>query len=377
MGQCHAARTEICGGSVARAFPASPSNGELLKLPQSTSALPFSPEQVSCVCEALQQRGNVDGLARFLWSLPQSDLLRGNESMLKAQAVVAFHQSRYQDLYSILEHHSFSPSNHPSLQDIWYRARYMEAEKTRGRPIGAVDKYRLRRKYPLPRTIWDGEETVYCFKERSRNALKDVYTRNRYPSPADKRNLAQITGLSLTQVSNWFKNKRQRDKVPSEAKSKSGSDGNYSSEDESSKGADDLSPRSLSSGSEGLGAQGKIPLLGTPDSGLILRRIGDTGAPCSSGGALADSLFPSRTSYIQPHGSLLFSGLALSAQPSSGNGTMHPAPLPYSPLPILEVKMEGAQTRGSWNGVPSQNVYSGPSPGYGPICSSVADGNGP
>ena len=29
---------------------------------------------------------------------------------------------------------------------------------------GAVDKYRLRRKFPLPRTIWDGEETVYCFK---------------------------------------------------------------------------------------------------------------------------------------------------------------------------------------------------------------------
>ena len=30
--------------------------------------------------------------------------------------------------------------------------------------LGAVDKYRLRRKFPLPRTIWDGEETVYCFK---------------------------------------------------------------------------------------------------------------------------------------------------------------------------------------------------------------------
>ena len=29
---------------------------------------------------------------------------------------------------------------------------------------GAVDKYRLRRKFPLPATIWDGEETVYCFK---------------------------------------------------------------------------------------------------------------------------------------------------------------------------------------------------------------------
>uniref|UniRef100_A0A8C3G108 SIX homeobox 4a n=1 Tax=Cyclopterus lumpus TaxID=8103 RepID=A0A8C3G108_CYCLU len=185
-------------------------------LVSAASSLAFSPEQVACVCEALQQGGNVDRLARFLWSLPQSDLLRGNESILKAQALVAYHQARYQELYSILENHSFSPSNHTFLQDLWYKARYTEAEKARGRPLGAVDKYRIRRKYPLPRTIWDGEETVYCFKERSRNALKDLYNHNRYPSPAEKRNLAKITGLSLTQVSNWFKNRRQRDRNPSE-----------------------------------------------------------------------------------------------------------------------------------------------------------------
>lgn len=189
-------------------------------LVSAASSLAFSPEQVACVCEALQQGGNVDRLARFLWSLPQSDLLHGNESILKAQALVAFHQARYQELYSILENHSFSATNHTFLQDLWYKARYTEAEKARGRPLGAVDKYRIRRKYPLPRTIWDGEETVYCFKERSRNALKDLYTQNRYPSPAEKRNLAKITGLSLTQVSNWFKNRRQRDRNPSEAQSK-------------------------------------------------------------------------------------------------------------------------------------------------------------
>lgn len=79
---------------------------------------------------------------------------------------------------------------------------------------GAVDKYRLRKKYPLPKTIWDGEETVYCFKEKSRNALKDCYTKNRYPTPDEKKVLAKKTGLTLTQVSNWFKNRRQRDRTP-------------------------------------------------------------------------------------------------------------------------------------------------------------------
>ena len=71
----------------------------------------------------------------------------------------------------------------------------------RGRPLGAVGKYRIRRKFPLPRTIWDGEETSYCFKEKSRNLLRDWYSHNPYPSPREKRELAESTGLTTTQVS--------------------------------------------------------------------------------------------------------------------------------------------------------------------------------
>ncbi|XP_028677193.1 homeobox protein SIX4a [Erpetoichthys calabaricus] len=282
-----------------------------------SSALAFSPEQVACVCEALQQGGNLDRLARFLWSLPQSDLLRGNESILKAQALVAFHQGRYPELYSILETHNFSPCNHSCLQDLWYKARYTEAEKARGRPLGAVDKYRLRRKYPLPRTIWDGEETVYCFKERSRNALKELYKQNRYPSPAEKRNLAKITGLSLTQVSNWFKNRRQRDRNPSEAQSKSESDGNHSTEDESSKGQDDPSPRPLSSSSDGLASHSSIQL-SSDSEGLIIQQLGDAKLPSTSPGAMFNgglvtastpTVFLNGSSYIQTPGNVLFNGL--------------------------------------------------------------------
>ncbi|KYO29640.1 homeobox protein SIX5 [Alligator mississippiensis] len=117
-----------------------------------------------------------------------------------------------------------------SEHDLYLRARYREAEAARGRALGAVDKYRLRKKFPLPRTIWDGEETVYCFKRRSRAALRASYGRNRYPSPEQKRRLARDTGLSLTQVSNWFKNRRQRDR--SGAAGKSESDGNPSTEDD-------------------------------------------------------------------------------------------------------------------------------------------------
>uniref|UniRef100_H3AZ45 SIX homeobox 5 n=1 Tax=Latimeria chalumnae TaxID=7897 RepID=H3AZ45_LATCH len=205
-----------------------------------SSSLTFSADQVSCVCEALLQAGNVERLGRFLTSLPPSELLRGNETLLKARALVAFHQENFKELYSILESQPFHSSNHTFLQDLFLKARYKEAEKSRGRVLGAVDKYRLRKKFPLPKTIWDGEETVYCFKEKSRNALKECYKNNRYPTPDEKRNLAKITGLSLTQVSNWFKNRRQRDRTPSGTTSKSESDGNHSTEDECSRGPEDV-----------------------------------------------------------------------------------------------------------------------------------------
>ncbi|XP_067848002.1 homeobox protein SIX4-like isoform X2 [Heptranchias perlo] len=287
---------------------------ELLTNP--ASALTFSPEQVACVCEALQQGGNLDRLAQFLWSLPPSDLLRGNESILKARALVAFHQGRYKELYSILESHNFDASCHTSLQDLWYKARYTEAEKVRGRPLGAVDKYRLRRKFPLPRTIWDGEERVYCFKEKSRNALKELYKQNRYPSPADKRNLAKITGLSLTQVSNWFKNRRQRDRNPSETQSKSESDGNHSTEDESSKGQDDVSPRPLSNPSDGMNHSN----VHSHPEGMLMHHIGELKSSQSSPGILLNGnlvttngspVFYNGSSFIQGPNGVLVNGLSL------------------------------------------------------------------
>ncbi|CAH1792472.1 unnamed protein product [Owenia fusiformis] len=173
----------------------------------------FTQEQVACVCEVLQQGGNIERLARFLWSLPACEHLHKNESVLKAKAVVAFHRGNFRELYKILESNNFNSHNHPKLQALWLKAHYVEAEKLRGRPLGAVGKYRVRRKFPLPRTIWDGEETSYCFKEKSRTVLREWYAHNPYPSPREKRELAEGTGLTTTQVSNWFKNRRQRDRA--------------------------------------------------------------------------------------------------------------------------------------------------------------------
>lgn len=59
---------------------------------ESMPSFGFTQEQVACVCEVLQQAGNVERLGRFLWSLPQCEKIQLNESVLKAKAVVAFHR---------------------------------------------------------------------------------------------------------------------------------------------------------------------------------------------------------------------------------------------------------------------------------------------
>ena len=193
--------------------PSAASAASMFQLP----ILNFSPQQVAGVCETLEESGDVERLGRFLWSLPVApaacEALNKNESVLRARAIVAFHGGNYRELYHILENHKFTKESHAKLQALWLEAHYQEAEKLRGRPLGPVDKYRVRKKFPLPRTIWDGEQKTHCFKERTRHLLREWYLQDPYPNPSKKRELAQATGLTPTQVGNWFKNRRQRDRA--------------------------------------------------------------------------------------------------------------------------------------------------------------------
>lgn len=54
-----------------------------------------------------------------------------------------------------------------------------------------------------------------ALQERTRSLLREWYLQDPYPNPSRKRHLAQATGLTPTQVGNWFKNRRQRDRAAS------------------------------------------------------------------------------------------------------------------------------------------------------------------
>lgn len=189
----------------------------LLSMPANLKIPNFSITQICQVCENLEESGDIKRLARFLWCLSSCQTLWNSllhhETVLRSRAMVAFHSGNYSELYFILENHRFSSQSHMKLQTFWFDAHYSEAEKLRGRALGPVDKYRVRKRHPLPTTIWDGQQRTHCFQERTRCLLKDCYSKDPYPNPSRKRELAIRTGLTATQVGNWFKNRRQRDRA--------------------------------------------------------------------------------------------------------------------------------------------------------------------
>lgn len=175
-------------------------------------------EETLCIIDDLIQRGDFVKLEKCLHQMsPLPSELAKNQRILIAKVYLAHHKRDHKGLIAILKENKFEEKYHDKLQKMWYSAFYEEAQRVKGRQLGAVDKYRIRKKHCLPNGIWDGEERVYCFKESSRKLLLQAYESSKYPSPEEKRELADRTGLNLTQVSNWFKNRRQRDRQPEES----------------------------------------------------------------------------------------------------------------------------------------------------------------
>lgn len=70
--------------------------------PSPILALPtlnFTASQVSTVCETLEDSGDIERLARFLWSLPVAHPNFGEldklEAVLRARAIVAYHTGNF------------------------------------------------------------------------------------------------------------------------------------------------------------------------------------------------------------------------------------------------------------------------------------------
>ncbi|KAK2862976.1 hypothetical protein Q5P01_002509 [Channa striata] len=171
----------------------------------------FTPDQVARVCENLEETGDIERLGRFLWSLPAAvpgsaaEALNRHESVMRARALVAFHGELRGSLPD--------PPEPPVYARVARQAAGPVAGRTLpgggeapGEALGPVEKYRIRKKFPLPRTIWDGEQKTHCFKSGTFRTLSQ---------PIQETSFGPSLGLTPTQVGNWFKNRRQRDRAAS------------------------------------------------------------------------------------------------------------------------------------------------------------------
>uniref|UniRef100_A0A914GWH1 Homeobox protein SIX1 N-terminal SD domain-containing protein n=1 Tax=Globodera rostochiensis TaxID=31243 RepID=A0A914GWH1_GLORO len=130
-------------------------------------------------CEQLEESNDVEKLSRFLDALPPTVQMHVamHEPVLRARALISYNTGNFTELYSILKSHKFSQQCHLKLQHMWWDAHYQEYEQIRERTLGAVDKYRVRRKYPCPPTIVDVEQTVHGFKEKARQCSDGITSR--------------------------------------------------------------------------------------------------------------------------------------------------------------------------------------------------------
>ncbi|KAL3082831.1 hypothetical protein niasHS_010633 [Heterodera schachtii] len=175
----------------------------------------FSDDQVTFVCQCLENCANFSALLFFVESIerhcggslamhPSRDILH------RAKALSLFHCRQFGEMYAFIRRSQFAHDDHRFLQKLWHEAHYAEIEQMRGKRPDAVARYRIRKRNGPPLNIWDGESMSYCFKKTTRQILRESFRRQNTPSQEEKVRLARRTELSTAQVTNWFKNQRQR-----------------------------------------------------------------------------------------------------------------------------------------------------------------------
>lgn len=106
-------------------------------------------------------------------------------SILRAYLYALYHSKKFEDLFRIMSENHFDSRYHDELKELWYfklsiyiifryESRYAEDQMRKHKQLGPVDKYRIRKKFPPPLSIWDGDEVIYSFKEPSRKVIWSI-----------------------------------------------------------------------------------------------------------------------------------------------------------------------------------------------------------
>ncbi|XP_070807586.1 homeobox protein SIX6-like [Pituophis catenifer annectens] len=163
--------------------------------------------RVALICKALQESGAFEHLSRLLWALPPS--------LTSSQHLQRLRCSPNRD-------HGLEILGSPSLRELPLMGSQPLGDPrsihlgdpflefpSQGSPVWRSGSH-------LPGTSAKyGKQKANRIKEKIQKLLREWYLQDPYPNPSQKRHLAQTTGLTASQVGNWFKNRRQRDRAAS------------------------------------------------------------------------------------------------------------------------------------------------------------------
>ncbi|KAL5249920.1 hypothetical protein ACHWQZ_G015855 [Mnemiopsis leidyi] len=144
----------------------------------------------------------------------QRNLYQTNSELHKNCMIAQFLASsgQFAKFFEFVTTSEFREQDNTGVQQLWLHCLYTQHAASKKTPLTAVDRHRLRKRYPYPASIWNGETTSYNLKQSARRLLAIAFSVDQYPSNEEKKHLADVCEMDYLQICNWFKNRRMREK---------------------------------------------------------------------------------------------------------------------------------------------------------------------
>ena len=79
-----------------------------------------------------------------------------------------YSRGKYCEVCDHIRGGQFDERYYSDLKQLWYEAKYAEDQRRKKKPLNPVEKFRLRKKFKPPLTIWDGQKVIYNFRDCDR-----------------------------------------------------------------------------------------------------------------------------------------------------------------------------------------------------------------
>lgn len=151
-----------------------------------------------CLARHNEPYGPLKELVKFM---KKNQIAQNGRDVCYWKVLIAEEEKNYKKVICLIEEGKFRKSEHKRLQIIWNKTlEKWQMEIKSACALTGIQRHRLFKKHPWPKSISDGIEDVkYGLRQDSRKVLKDFYATNPIPNLEEKYKLAKKTGYSVKQ----------------------------------------------------------------------------------------------------------------------------------------------------------------------------------